>query len=101
MDSRTIVKTGYDAVAARYATARSKDSDDVRLLQELIDRLPEGAKLLDVGCGSGVPITKLLSEHFDVTGVDFSETQIGLARRLVPQAQFICQDMAELAFPAA
>ena len=101
MDSRTIVKTGYDTVAIRYATLRSKDSDDVRLLRELIDRLPEGAKLLDVGCGSGVPLTKLLSQHFDVTGVDFSETQIRLARRLVPQAQFICQDMAELAFPAA
>ncbi len=99
MDTKILVKTGYDAVAVQYATLRSKNSDDVRLLQELIDRLPEGAKVLDVGCGSGVPITRLLNQHFEVTGIDLSETQIELARQAVPQARFICQDMTELAFP--
>lgn len=71
------------------------------VLHELMKRLPEGVKVLDADCGSDVPIAKLLSQCFNVAGVDFSETQIGPARQAVPQAQFICQDITELAFPAA
>jgi ubiquinone/menaquinone biosynthesis C-methylase UbiE len=63
-----------------------------------VQRLPRGAKVLDAGCGAGVPVTKFLSRFFEVTGVDFAEAQIQLARQLVPQAQFVCQDMTELAF---
>ena len=69
------------------------------MLQRLVERLPKGAKVLDVGCGAGVPITRILSQSFDVTGVDFAEAQIQLARQLVPEARFICQDMTDLTFP--
>jgi SAM-dependent methyltransferase len=31
--------------------------------------------------------------------VDFAEAQIQLARQLVPQARFVCQDITQLAFP--
>jgi len=99
MNEKGIVRAGYDAIAAEYLAARSRDSDDVRLLPELIDRLPEGARVLDAGCGAGVPVTRLLSQSFDVVGVDFAEAQVGLARQLVPRARFICQDMTTLSFP--
>lgn len=102
MNAKSIVKSSYNAIAAQYlATRCHEDAANVRLLQELLTRLPEGAKVLDAGCGAGVPITKLLSQHFDVTGVDFSETQIELAHQAVPHAWFICQDMTKLAFPDA
>jgi len=96
MDAKDIVKSSYDVIAAQYVAVRNEETEDVRLLQELMARLPEGAKILDAGCGAGVPIAKLLSQRFDVIGVDFSETQIELARQAVPQARFICQDMTEL-----
>ena len=99
MDGKAIVKTGYNAIAARYLAERAADSPDVQLLDELSRRLPDGARVLDAGCGAGVPVTRLLSQHFDVTGVDFSEAQIELARRLVPQARFLCADLTELALP--
>ena len=99
MDSKNIVRAGYNARAAEYLATRTEDSEDVQLLQELVQRLPRGAKVLDAGCGAGVPVTKFLSRFFEVTGVDFAEAQIQLARQLVPQAQFVCQDMTELAFP--
>lgn len=101
MSGKSLVKSGYDIIAAQYTGSRNEDTDDVRLLHELLERLPKGAKVLDAGCGSGVPIAKLLSQRFNVTGVDFSETQIELARQAVPQAQFICQDITELTFPDA
>jgi ubiquinone/menaquinone biosynthesis C-methylase UbiE len=99
MDNKKTVKKGYNTIAAKYCKIRHEDSEDVLLLQELVTRLPGKAKVLDAGCGAGVPITKFLSQLFEVTGVDFAETQIQLARQRVPEAQFLCQDMTKLEFP--
>ncbi len=96
MDEKTTVRAGYDAIAAKYLKTRSEDSEDVQLLQELVLRLPKGAKVLDAGCGAGVPVTRYLIKFFDVTGVDFAEEQIRLARQLVPGAHFLCQDITQL-----
>ncbi len=98
MNKKEIVKTGYNTIAADYLALRIQESEDVSLLHELIQRLPKGAKILDAGCGAGVPATRILSQFFDVTGVDFAEAQIQLARNLVPNAHFVCQDMTELHF---
>jgi 2-polyprenyl-3-methyl-5-hydroxy-6-metoxy-1,4-benzoquinol methylase len=64
-----------------------------------VERLPKGGKVLDAGCGSDILVTKYLSQFFEVTGVDFAEAQIELARRSVPDADFLCQDMTELDSP--
>jgi len=98
MDDKLIVRNGYNAIAARYLTTRSEESEDVQLLQELVERLPKGAKVLDAGCGAGVPVTIYLSRFFDVTGIDFSDEQIRMARQLVQEAHFLCSDMTQLAF---
>ena len=73
----------------------------MKLLDELILRLPKGATILDAGCGAGVPVARLLSRQFQVIGVDFAEAQIDLARKLVPNTQFECQDITDLSFPEA
>ena len=99
MDYKKTVKAGYDAIAKRYLEERTRDSEDIHLLDDLIGRLPPNAKVLDAGCGAGVPVAQLLSQKFQVTGVDFSEAQIELAKKRVPNAEFICQDMTKLDFP--
>jgi len=101
MRGKDIVRAGYDAIAAEYTASRQADSEDVRLLSELTRRLPKGSAVLDAGCGSGVPVTRILAQSFDVTGVDFSEAQIALARRNVPQARFLCGDITRLDFADA
>jgi len=98
--SKDVVRAGYDAIGVAYSAARQKDQQSLPLVRELIDRLPTGAAVLDAGCGSGVPVTMALSNHFDITGVDISETQLELARRSIPRATFVCRDMTELDFPA-
>lgn len=99
MDFKDVVRRGYNTIAGRYLAERTRDSADVRLLAGLIERLPANAKVLDAGCGAGIPISQILSERFHVTGVDFSEAQIELARKNVPNAQFLCEDMTKLGFP--
>lgn len=99
MDHKETVKAGYNQIADRYLAGRKRDSEDVRLLEELATRLPNGAKVLDAGCGAGIPISLILSENFNVTGVDFSEAQVELARKNVPNASFLYEDMTRLKFP--
>jgi SAM-dependent methyltransferase len=99
MDHKETVKSGYNKIAERYLAGRNRDSADVRLLNDFIELLAPNSKILDAGCGAGIPIAQMLAEHFDVIGVDFSEAQIKSARKNVPNAHFYCQDMTELDFP--
>jgi 2-polyprenyl-3-methyl-5-hydroxy-6-metoxy-1,4-benzoquinol methylase len=99
MDFKKTVKEGYDVIANRYLAERTRDSEDVRLLNELMERLPVHASVLDAGCGAGIPISQMLSDRFHVTGVDFSEAQVELAKKNVPNARFLCEDMTKLDFP--
>ena len=99
MEHKKIVKDGYNAIANQYLEKRTRKSTDVALLDEFTKYLQPNDKVLDVGCGSGIPVAKILSHKFDVTGVDFSEEQIKMAKKNIPSGTFICQDMTQLKFP--
>jgi len=99
MEFKRLVKTGYNQVADEYLASRTRDSEDIHLLDDLTRSLSKNAKILDAGCGAGIPVAQILSKRFKVTGVDFSITQIELAKKNVPDASFICQDMSRLDFP--
>jgi SAM-dependent methyltransferase len=95
-------RPGYDLVARRYAELEAGDGPwpRMRWLQEVIDRLPHGSPVLDLGCGSGVPAAAEIAKRHSVTGVDISATQIALARQNVAGGDFVCADAAEVDFPA-
>jgi SAM-dependent methyltransferase len=99
MDHKETVKAGYNKIADRYLAGRGRDTADVQLLKDFIELLSPKSRVLDAGCGAGIPIAQTLAEHFEVIGVDLSEAQIELAKRNVPNAHFFCADMTELDFP--
>jgi SAM-dependent methyltransferase len=93
------VRRGYDAVAERYAEwAASFESPGMSWVGALQERLPDGSRILDLGCGGGGPATRDLAARHDVVGVDISERQLERARRLVPEARFLQADATEVAF---
>lgn len=49
------------------------------LLSILNDELPEGARLLDVGCGTGY-FLEAAQEYWDVHGLDFAEEAVAFCR---------------------
>jgi SAM-dependent methyltransferase len=94
---KEIVARGYDAIALRYAKwAGEVSSPALEWLRELDGRLPDGANVLELGCGRGVPGTRELARRHRVTGVDISAVQIELARHHVPEASFVHADATEL-----
>lgn len=98
-DPRTqVVERGYDAIPDRFLEWRDQIVDDPRRgwSGALTSRLADGARILELGCGAGVPDTFLLAERFRVTGVDISEEQISRARANVPEADFIRADFTAL-----
>lgn len=96
-DPKEIVARGYDAIALRYAEwAGQVESPALEWLRELDGHLPDGADVLELGCGRGVPGTRQLARRHVVTGVDISAVQIELARHHVPEASFVHADALEL-----
>jgi predicted TPR repeat methyltransferase len=94
---KEIVARGYDAIALRYAEwAGQITSPVLKWLRDLDARLPDGANVLELGCGRGVPGTRELARRHRVTGVDISAVQIELARHHVPEASFVHADALEL-----
>jgi 2-polyprenyl-3-methyl-5-hydroxy-6-metoxy-1,4-benzoquinol methylase len=76
---KEMVRRAYNKIASDYLALRKEGAEDVKLLDELVKRLPEKSVVLDAGCGGGVPVARLLSRHYKVTGVDISEAQVRLA----------------------
>jgi trans-aconitate methyltransferase len=98
---KAVVAEGYNALGEGYLAWTSAFADPARerMVNEVSARLASGARVLDLGCGPGIPSTRMLASRFRVTGVDMSETQLEAARRNVPEASFVCADLTQVEFP--
>jgi cyclopropane fatty-acyl-phospholipid synthase-like methyltransferase len=95
-DPKGLVARGYDQIALRYAAWNVEGNPAMRFVRELDARLPDGADVLELGCGRGVPVGRELAKRHRLTGIDISAAQIELARHHVPEASFIHADYTDL-----
>lgn len=95
------VERGYDAIAERYAevTRANRGSGTYfrAFLDRVIERVPTGGRVLDLGCGAGL-IARELSATARVIGVDRSAAQLALARSNAPDALLVRADIADVGF---
>jgi len=101
VNPKRIVRDGYDLVSDAY---RSEGFDYERsryrgFLSWLEPRLQNGDRVLDLGCGCGIPVAKVLSGRFSVLGIDISPIQVRRAQQFVPEAEFRCADFTDLELP--
>jgi len=71
---------GYEEIASIFISGRGRDSSETgaSVVADWSQMLPGGATVLDLGCGTGVPISQALIERgFNVYGVDASAKDIG------------------------
>jgi hypothetical protein len=54
IDYRKLVRDGYDSCAPVFAAARSAEQQPG--LELLLPRFAPGSRVLDLGCGAGVPV---------------------------------------------
>ena len=102
-DPRTaLVAAGYDAMIDTWEAWKAAIEDDPRAewCGELLDRLPEGARVVKLGCGGGTAETRALASRFRLTGVDLSDAQLARARERVPAAEYIHADLTTVEFAA-
>ena len=59
--------------------------------------LPAGSKVLEIGCGDGIPITRtLIHEGLNVYAVDASPKMVSAFRRNFPETPVICEAAEQL-----
>jgi SAM-dependent methyltransferase len=97
-----MIQNSYDHIAEQWhANFRGQAYVDRTLgyVDKILEGLPAGAKVLDLGCGTGNPIAKHIVERgFCVVGVDQSKKLLEIARTVVPEAELIHADMVEIQF---
>ena len=97
-DKEKIVREGYNRIAKEYQADRHIFTRREEL-ETFAGLLVKRARVLDIGCGAGVPVTHFLVERgFDVIGVDFSESMLELARENIPIAEYVKGSMTRLGF---
>lgn len=100
VDRIEVVRCGYDALSWLYRTDDAPPSQYEPWIAELIQRTPASGRVLDVGCGCGVPVARALAAAgLHVTGVDLSDVQVRRAQTLVPAARFEQGDVTTMSWP--
>ncbi len=88
----------YDAIFDWYVTERSSVIG-LPEIEELTRSLPRGARVLDLGCGIGVPIAGfLINAGFEVFGIDSSTKMIASFRQQFQAAHAVCERIEESEF---
>ena len=87
------IKDFYNKTAAEWANKWYEDEALLPYLEEFISYLPENPRILDLCCGAGYESMRMKKLGADVTGLDFSEESIRIAKERNPDIEFVVEDM--------
>jgi ubiquinone/menaquinone biosynthesis C-methylase UbiE len=87
----------YNIIASWFSENRYQGLIEKTYLDRLTNIIGKGANVLDLGCGTGMPMMHyLLMQGMHVTGVDASYRMLEIAKNNLPSADFIQADMRNL-----
>jgi predicted RNA methylase len=93
---------GYEGVAVECLAGRGRAPSTAigtRRVRDWARTLPGGAAVIDLGCGSGMPITKvLLDEGLNVYAVDAAPSLVEAFRHNLPQVPIACESVLDSLF---
>jgi len=87
----------YNKIGDWFAENRPQGLIEKYYLDKVIELIPARGNILDVGCGTGIPIMNyFLDNDFTVTGLDASEKMLNIAKSNFPEADLVLSDMRKL-----
>lgn len=97
MSNETARQYGYEDFAQAYdALTFNVPYDEIaEYYNEILCRLTNGKRLLDMGCGTGNLSVRFAARGFDVIGQDASSEMLAIAAAKSAKIRWICQDMAQ------
>lgn len=100
--NKRVIRSTYNRIAAELGGTENNEPlppEYEAMFAHIEAAFPQGGRALDLGCGDAHRFTPRAASHFAVTGVDFSEAQIARAREVLPNATFLCEDIAHFEAP--
>jgi SAM-dependent methyltransferase len=89
-----------------HAEADAYDVFAVEAKTKIIDafvsltQLPSGARIIDLGCGSGAFTAPLRERGYIASGLDIASELISIAKRKFPDIEFVQGDVESISFPS-
>jgi cyclopropane fatty-acyl-phospholipid synthase-like methyltransferase len=84
---------GYEGIASSFIAERGNNNSGIgaSVVAQWAQTLPAGANVLDLGCGTGVPISQVLIRRgFIVYGIDASSSMVAAFRGRFPTVSVEC-----------
>ena len=94
------VASTYDALADQWERRSASGGPDLRSswARKLERFARAGERIIELGCGTGVPVGWMLSSRYDYVGVDASAEMLNRARNAMPTTTLLHTDMADVQF---
>lgn len=93
---------GYERIAAEFLASRGRAAPSgigAATVQAWARTLPAGSHVLELGCGSGVPMTEvLIQEGLRISALDASPTLVAAFHNRFPEVPVACESVEESAF---
>ena len=93
---------GYEGIAAEFLAGRGRapvTGVGARQVREWARALPPGAAVVDLGCGSGLPITReLVAQNLKVYAIDAAPSMVNAFRRNFPGIPVACESVQDSLF---
>jgi SAM-dependent methyltransferase len=102
VDPTRIVQQGYDDLDGTYRrwVEHTRPGYRSAFLTRILGEVPNGADVLEIGCGPGTDAAAL-AEGRRYVAIDLSEVQLAHARAIAPAGRFLHGDVLNTPFPPA
>lgn len=99
-DWKETTKNNYNQHAEEFASFTNTYIGKLeKWINYFSNNLPKESSVLDVGCGAGRDASYFAQKGLLVTGIDFSEKLIEIAKKKAPSGKFSVMDFEKLSFP--